>query len=190
MSNKQRPEALAQFAESARRGERAGVQGLIATEATAPIPTDSKAKDDAATRILAEGATGQDLGSEEAIDRLPDRIQETQGKDNSPIDDGTEASSAEDIAYDATRDPRTGRPSAPLEAQRIARENELERLRLAQTPVEFAEDYTADDEEEEDDDEEVTLEDSVTDDESSTEESADVGDDDLGESAPPRIDIA
>jgi hypothetical protein len=30
--------------------------------------------------------------------------------------------------YDATRDPRTGRPPTPLEAQRLAREHERERL--------------------------------------------------------------
>jgi hypothetical protein len=133
MTKEQRPEALAQFAESARRGERAGVQGLMATQVTAPIPTDSKAKDEAAAKILAEGATGEDRGSEEAIEHLPDRILDTQGKDNtpSPIPDATLGS---DVSYDATRDPRTGRPPNLLDAQRIARENELERLRLASDP--------------------------------------------------------
>lgn len=78
MSKKERPEALAQFAESARRGERAGVAGLTATDATAPIPTESKAKDEAATRVLAEGATGEDLSADEYVDRLPDRILDSQ----------------------------------------------------------------------------------------------------------------
>lgn len=75
---KERPEALAQFAESARRGEREGVTGPTATVRTAPIPTDPELKDEAATRILAEGATGEDLAAEEYVDRLPDRIIESQ----------------------------------------------------------------------------------------------------------------
>lgn len=80
MPNRERPEALAQFAESARKGEREGVDGLTATPATEPIPTNSKAKDDAATRVLAEGATGKDLDADEAVDELPDRILESQKK--------------------------------------------------------------------------------------------------------------
>jgi hypothetical protein len=118
------------------------VAGLTATEATAPIPTNSRGKDDAATRVLAEGATGEDFGSEEAIDRLPDRILETQGKSDAEEEESdlTSMASAE-APYDATRDPRTGRPPTPLEAQRLARENELERLRQAQTPDEVAELY-------------------------------------------------
>lgn len=74
----ERPEALAQFAESARHGEQAGVTGLTATAHTAPIPTDPKLKDEAATRVLAEGATGEDLAAEEYVERLPDRIIESQ----------------------------------------------------------------------------------------------------------------
>ncbi|MGE3873075.1 MAG: hypothetical protein AB7F74_08975 [Parvibaculaceae bacterium] len=80
MTKKERPEALAQFAESARKGEREGVKGVAATKATEPIPTDPKAKDDAATRILAEGATGKDMDAEEAVEELPDRILESQKK--------------------------------------------------------------------------------------------------------------
>lgn len=75
---KERPEALAQFAESARRGEQAGVTGPTATARTAPIPTDPQLTDEAATRVLAEGATGEDLNAEEYVDRLPDRIIESQ----------------------------------------------------------------------------------------------------------------
>ena len=130
MSQEERPEALAQFAESARRGERAGVQGLTATQATAPIPTESKAKDEAAAKVLAEGATGQNQGSEEAIEHLPDRILDTQDKDNTPTRI-SDLSLSRDVSYNATLDPRTGRPPNPLEAQRIARENELQRLRSA-----------------------------------------------------------
>jgi hypothetical protein len=44
-----------------------------------------------------------------------------------PVD--REAQSDRDAEpYDATRDPRTGRPPNPLEAQRLAREHEQERL--------------------------------------------------------------
>jgi hypothetical protein len=74
---KQRPEALAQFAETARTEKRKDRPGLVADNDTAPIPTNSKAKDEAATKVLQEGATGEDHGSEEAIDRLPDRIIES-----------------------------------------------------------------------------------------------------------------
>ena len=77
MAAKQRPEALAQFAETARTSKRKERPGLVADKETAPIPTNSKAKDDAATRVLQEGATGEDHGAEEAIDRLPDRILES-----------------------------------------------------------------------------------------------------------------
>src|SRR5262245_2323735 len=77
MTSKQRPEALAQFAETARDKERKDRPGLTADKATAPIPTDSRAKDDAATKVLQEGATGEDHGADEAIDKLPDRIIES-----------------------------------------------------------------------------------------------------------------
>jgi hypothetical protein len=70
----QQPEALATFAEAARKG---GVKpaevGLTATPETAPIPVDPAAKQNAATRVLAEGATGRDHGADEAVDALPDR---------------------------------------------------------------------------------------------------------------------
>ena len=77
MPTKQRPEALAQFAETARTKKREERPGLVADEGTTPIPTDSKAKDEAATKVLQEGATGKDHGAEEAIDKLPDRIIES-----------------------------------------------------------------------------------------------------------------
>ena len=71
-------EALATFAESSRSKRKVPPDpSLQATEHTAPIPTDSKKKDTAATKVLAEGATGKDQGSEEAIDKLPDRITES-----------------------------------------------------------------------------------------------------------------
>ncbi len=152
--SKERPEALAQFAESARQGERAGVQGLTATEATTPIPTDPKAKDEAATKILAEGATGQNKGAEEAIDQLPDRILESQDKDNTPSSDV--AKSDADPPYDATRDPRTGRPPNPLERERLAREAELEKLRLGSDINSQAEDSEDDEPLEHDESESIT----------------------------------
>lgn len=74
MAVKQRPEALAQFAETARTEKRRDRPGLVADQSTAPIPTSSDAKDEAATKVLQEGATGREHGAEEAIDKLPDRI--------------------------------------------------------------------------------------------------------------------
>lgn len=70
----ERPEALAKFAEVARNDDGQPVRnGTEATEQTAPIPTDPRQKQDAATRVLREGVLKQDQGAEEAIDRLPDR---------------------------------------------------------------------------------------------------------------------
>jgi hypothetical protein len=72
------PEALATFAESARAKTKTPEKSsLTATEQTQPRPTDSKKKDEAATKVLREGARGTDEGAEEAIDALPDRIVES-----------------------------------------------------------------------------------------------------------------
>lgn len=125
MSKIERPEALAQFAESARRGERAGVAGLTATKATAPLRTDPRSKDEAATRVLAEGATGEDLSAEEYVNRVPDRILESQARSGAAA---PESGKLPDPPYDASRDPRTGRPPLPDEAHRLAQEHELRRL--------------------------------------------------------------
>ena len=73
---KERPEALAAFAESSRARKKVKVS-LEATERTKPIPTDSGKKDVAAAKVLQEGVTGEDRGAEEAIDELPDRIIES-----------------------------------------------------------------------------------------------------------------
>ena len=43
--------------------------------------------------------------------------------------EGLTPMSGEPQPYDATRDPRTGRPPNPLEAQKLAREHEAERLK-------------------------------------------------------------
>ena len=76
--NKEQPESLATFAEASRAdGKKPDELGLVADEHTAPIPTDSKMKDEAATKVLKEGVTGEDQGAEEAIERLPDRIIES-----------------------------------------------------------------------------------------------------------------
>lgn len=72
----QQPEALATFAAAARgKGEKPKNVGLDATQETAPIPTDTEQKADAATKVLREGAFGGDQGADEAIDALPDRTQ-------------------------------------------------------------------------------------------------------------------
>jgi hypothetical protein len=136
MTAKQRPEALAQFAETARTEKRKDRPGLVADQGTAPIPTDSKAKDEAATKVLQEGVTGRDQGAEEAVDRLPDRILESRHSSAS-VEQHDEAeqdrdASVSDSPYDATKDPRTGRPPSPVEAERLSTERELQRLRNAQ----------------------------------------------------------
>ena len=77
-SRKERPEALATFAEAARQGgKKPDDVGLEADENTAPLPTDPKKKQRAAAKVLHEGATGEDTGADEAVDDLPDRIIES-----------------------------------------------------------------------------------------------------------------
>ena len=72
------PESLATFAEASRAdGKKPEELGLTADSHTAPIPTSSKKKDRAATKVLQEGVTHEDRGSRQAIDRLPDRIIES-----------------------------------------------------------------------------------------------------------------
>jgi hypothetical protein len=66
------PEALAEFAKSARSKD--GKPGLYADDESAAIPTDPKLKQEAATRVIREGVLHRDEGADEAIDRLPDRI--------------------------------------------------------------------------------------------------------------------
>ena len=77
---KQQPEALATFAEASRQGGKKPEDlGLEADEHTAPIPTDPKKKQRAATKVLHEGATGEDTNAEVAVDDLPDRIIKSRG---------------------------------------------------------------------------------------------------------------
>jgi hypothetical protein len=153
---KQRPEALAQFAETARTDQRKDRPGLIADEATAPLPTSSQAKDEAAAKVLREGATGEQSGAEAAIDKLPDRILDSRRAATSQQqDEESEWSVGDRGSYDATSDPRTGRPPLPIEADALRQEHELQRLRDAQF-TEGEEDFDPDAEE---DDIDVILED-------------------------------
>lgn len=70
----QRPEALSQFAESARDGEDSP-KGLTADRETRPRPTANKVKHKVATRILHDGAAGGHPDPRaKGVDRLPDRI--------------------------------------------------------------------------------------------------------------------
>ena len=77
---KERPEALAEFAETARKQQDTGTPGrkrLTADEHTVPIPEENALKHDAATKVLQEGATGEDHGAEAAVKRTQDRIRES-----------------------------------------------------------------------------------------------------------------
>lgn len=70
----ERPEALAQFAQSARKGEDSP-KAPTADEETAPEPASNADKHDVATRLLNEGAEGKHPDPhEEGVDKLPDRI--------------------------------------------------------------------------------------------------------------------
>ncbi len=70
----QRPEALSQFAESARDGEDSPKE-LTADQETKPRPTSNKVKHKVATRILHDGAEGEHPDPKaEGADQLPDRI--------------------------------------------------------------------------------------------------------------------
>lgn len=68
------PEALANFAATARSGAKVSpTGGRQDTPETSALPTDPQAKADAATKRLREGALHADQGAEEAVDKLPDR---------------------------------------------------------------------------------------------------------------------
>ena len=76
------PEVLAKFGKSARQqpdGQPVR-DGMTADGETKGVATDPKLKQDAATKVLREGAMHKDQGSEEAIDKLPDRVK----RDKSP----------------------------------------------------------------------------------------------------------
>ncbi len=74
-SRKQRPEALARFAEASRKdGKKPDDLGLEADKHTAPNRNDARKKQRTAAKVLHKGATGEDEGVEEAVDNQPDRI--------------------------------------------------------------------------------------------------------------------
>ena len=74
-SGGQQPEALATFAATARAdGRKPDSVGIHATPETAPVPTRSVDKDDAAKKVLREGALKRGQGARKAVDKLPDRI--------------------------------------------------------------------------------------------------------------------
>jgi hypothetical protein len=75
------PEALAQFAKSARNaGKDAAAPGLTADEETAPVPADPDVEHTAATKVLREGVFKHDEGSQDEIEKLPDRITKEHSK--------------------------------------------------------------------------------------------------------------
>lgn len=74
VEGEQRPEALAQFAKSARKGEKSPKENTADKE-TAPRPTANRDKHEVAERLLHKGAKGETPDpQEEGADRLPDRI--------------------------------------------------------------------------------------------------------------------
>ncbi len=78
MMKKQTPEALAEFAKSARAAEPGKEEkSLSATAKTKPKPRDIQADQKAATKVLQEGATGKKKGALAAVKKLPDRVVES-----------------------------------------------------------------------------------------------------------------
>ena len=78
----QRPEALAEFAETARKQQHQKEpvrKPLTADEHTIPVPEDNAAKHDAATRLLQEGTVETNGGGadEQALRETKDRIRES-----------------------------------------------------------------------------------------------------------------
>ena len=78
--SKRAPEALAEFAETARKTTKDGKKpkkDLAADSHTKPKTGDSKKKQDTAAKVLAEGATGKKNGAREAVRKMPNRIVES-----------------------------------------------------------------------------------------------------------------
>ncbi|MBV8962935.1 MAG: hypothetical protein JOY67_23185 [Hyphomicrobiales bacterium] len=70
----QQPEALATFAEASRHGgKKPDDIGFEATRASGPLPGDLDQEEQAAAKVLNEGATGQNRGGKKAAKDLPDR---------------------------------------------------------------------------------------------------------------------
>lgn len=104
----ERPEALATFAKASRHdGVKPDDLGLTADESTKPIPTSSKDKDRAATKVLQEGVTHKDKGAREAIDKLPDRVLESRKGDKTDTSRETDDEATQTQHAD-TRDGQEG----------------------------------------------------------------------------------
>jgi hypothetical protein len=74
VEGEQRPEALSQFAQLARKGEKSPKENTADKE-TAPRPTANRVKHEVAERLLHKGADGETPDpQEEGADRSPDRI--------------------------------------------------------------------------------------------------------------------
>jgi hypothetical protein len=77
----ERPEALSEFAESARKEKQKGRirKPLTANEHTVPVPEDNVEKHETAARLLNEGADGDLKGKEadDAIRNIKDRIRDS-----------------------------------------------------------------------------------------------------------------
>lgn len=102
MSKNAQPEALATFAKASRNdGKKPEELGLTADKGTEPIPTSSKTKDRAATKVLQEGVTHQDKGSRQVIDKLPDRIIES--RTNEDLDNRAEPDNPTTLQSSDTR---------------------------------------------------------------------------------------
>ena len=80
--SKQRPEALAQFAKSARRqAPGKSTATLVADDETSPMPEENEDKHAVATELLHEGATGRHPDPDKAgADDLRDRIVDSRPK--------------------------------------------------------------------------------------------------------------
>ena len=77
MPKEQQPEALAEFAQTARSADPKGEKkSLDADQHTKPIPTPNAAKHEAAADILKKGAEGEqdEVDVETEVEDLPDRI--------------------------------------------------------------------------------------------------------------------
>ncbi len=72
--DERQPEALANFAATARSRDKVSpTGGRAATPETEGRPTDPALKAEAATKVLREGTLKRDEGADEAVDQLPDR---------------------------------------------------------------------------------------------------------------------
>lgn len=72
----ERPESLAQFAQSARqKNSDKAPKPLQADEHTTPIPTSNRDKHQVATKLLQQGARDEEPDPQDAgVEKLPDRI--------------------------------------------------------------------------------------------------------------------